>query len=157
MIGSDGDGSPGLVIGLAGVALLVGLDVQFDDFVDPADPRGWSSGTRSGRSSSAVRLADLPSIGVDHRVADPDRRRRLHTVRRHSSAGTISARAARLGGGSGRGLYGRRVPGDVRAHRRGGPARMTLITYVNPAVAILLGAVVLNEPITVGLDPLGSH
>jgi drug/metabolite transporter (DMT)-like permease len=32
-----------------------------------------------------------------------------------------------------------------------GPARMTLITYVNPAVAILLGAVVLNEPITVGL------
>ena len=32
-----------------------------------------------------------------------------------------------------------------------GPARMTLITYVNPAVAILLGAMVLNEPITVGL------
>jgi drug/metabolite transporter (DMT)-like permease len=32
-----------------------------------------------------------------------------------------------------------------------GPARMTLITYVNPAVAILLGALVLNEPITVGL------
>ena len=28
-----------------------------------------------------------------------------------------------------------------------GPARMTLITYVNPAVAVLLGAVVLNEPI----------
>ncbi|HEY5847406.1 MAG TPA: DMT family transporter, partial [Microlunatus sp.] len=32
-----------------------------------------------------------------------------------------------------------------------GPARMTLITYVNPAVAILLGALVLDEPITTGL------
>jgi drug/metabolite transporter (DMT)-like permease len=32
-----------------------------------------------------------------------------------------------------------------------GPARMTLITYVNPAVAILLGAIVLDEPLTIGL------
>jgi drug/metabolite transporter (DMT)-like permease len=32
-----------------------------------------------------------------------------------------------------------------------GPARMTLITYVNPAVAILLGAIVLGEPLTIGL------
>jgi drug/metabolite transporter (DMT)-like permease len=28
---------------------------------------------------------------------------------------------------------------------------MTLITYVNPAVAVLLGALVLHEPITLGL------
>ena len=28
---------------------------------------------------------------------------------------------------------------------------MTLITYVNPAVALLLGALVLSEPITLGL------
>jgi drug/metabolite transporter (DMT)-like permease len=32
-----------------------------------------------------------------------------------------------------------------------GPARMTLITYVSPAVAILLGAIVLSEPLTIGL------
>ena len=32
-----------------------------------------------------------------------------------------------------------------------GPARMTVITYVSPAVAILLGAVVLDEPLTIGL------
>ena len=32
-----------------------------------------------------------------------------------------------------------------------GPARMTLITYVNPAVAIVLGALILDEPITTGL------
>jgi drug/metabolite transporter (DMT)-like permease len=32
-----------------------------------------------------------------------------------------------------------------------GPARATVITYINPAVAIVLGAVVLNEPLTLGM------
>lgn len=32
-----------------------------------------------------------------------------------------------------------------------GPARMTVITFLNPAVAVLLGVVVLSEPITLGL------
>jgi drug/metabolite transporter (DMT)-like permease len=32
-----------------------------------------------------------------------------------------------------------------------GPARATVITYVNPAVAILLGALVLQEPLTIGM------
>jgi len=32
-----------------------------------------------------------------------------------------------------------------------GPARATVITYVNPAVAIALGALVLNEPLTIGM------
>ena len=32
-----------------------------------------------------------------------------------------------------------------------GPARTTLITYVNPAVALILGVVILHEPLTWGL------
>ena len=32
-----------------------------------------------------------------------------------------------------------------------GPAKSTLITFVNTAVALLLGIVFLNEPITIGL------
>jgi len=32
-----------------------------------------------------------------------------------------------------------------------GPARATVVTYVNPAVAILLGIVILSEPLTTGL------
>ena len=32
-----------------------------------------------------------------------------------------------------------------------GPAKATLITYVNTAVALLLGIVFLREPITIGL------
>mgnify|MGYP006266513393 CR=1 FL=1 len=32
-----------------------------------------------------------------------------------------------------------------------GPARTTLITYINPAVAVILGIMILGEPLTVGL------
>ena len=32
-----------------------------------------------------------------------------------------------------------------------GPSRMTVITFLNPAVAVLLGVIVLSEPITWGL------
>jgi drug/metabolite transporter (DMT)-like permease len=32
-----------------------------------------------------------------------------------------------------------------------GPSRGTLITYINPVVAVILGIVVLSEPITLGL------
>ena len=32
-----------------------------------------------------------------------------------------------------------------------GPVRVTLITYLNPAVALILGVVFLSEPITIGL------
>jgi drug/metabolite transporter (DMT)-like permease len=32
-----------------------------------------------------------------------------------------------------------------------GPTRTTVITYINPAVAIILGVIVLSEPITTGI------
>ena len=32
-----------------------------------------------------------------------------------------------------------------------GPARATVITYVNPLVAVLLGVVILGEPFTAGI------
>ncbi|WP_433685946.1 EamA family transporter [Nocardia sp. CA-119907] len=32
-----------------------------------------------------------------------------------------------------------------------GPARATVITYINPAVAILLGVTLLDEPLTIGM------
>jgi drug/metabolite transporter (DMT)-like permease len=32
-----------------------------------------------------------------------------------------------------------------------GPARATVITYINPAVAITLGVLLLNEPFTAGM------
>jgi drug/metabolite transporter (DMT)-like permease len=35
--------------------------------------------------------------------------------------------------------------------REVGPARATVITYINPAVAILLGVTLLDEPLTIGM------
>jgi drug/metabolite transporter (DMT)-like permease len=32
-----------------------------------------------------------------------------------------------------------------------GPARATVITYINPVVAIILGVALLNEPLTLGM------
>ena len=32
-----------------------------------------------------------------------------------------------------------------------GPARMTVITYLNPVVAVLAGVAVLDEPVTLGI------
>jgi drug/metabolite transporter (DMT)-like permease len=32
-----------------------------------------------------------------------------------------------------------------------GPSRTTVITYINPAVAVVLGVVVLSEPVTLGI------
>jgi drug/metabolite transporter (DMT)-like permease len=32
-----------------------------------------------------------------------------------------------------------------------GPSRTTVITYINPAVAVVLGVLILSEPITLGL------
>ena len=46
--------SAGLLLGLVGVALLVGLDIEFDDLIAIGQIIWWSSATRSGRSSSAA-------------------------------------------------------------------------------------------------------
>ena len=32
-----------------------------------------------------------------------------------------------------------------------GPSRTTFITYINPAVAVILGVIVLSEPLTLGI------
>jgi drug/metabolite transporter (DMT)-like permease len=32
-----------------------------------------------------------------------------------------------------------------------GPSRITLITYINPAVAVVLGILILAEPLTAGM------
>ncbi len=146
----DGRRVAGLVLGLAGVALLVGLDIEFDDLISIGQVMLVVIGYAIGPIIISRRLADLPSIGVITgslliaAVAYTPFAAFLWPTH-------ISARAA----GS---VVVLAVVCTAAAFlvmfaliAEAGPARMTLITYVNPAVAILLGAVVLNEPITVGL------
>jgi drug/metabolite transporter (DMT)-like permease len=140
----------GLVIGLAGVALLVGLDVRLDDFVAIGQLLLVVLGYAIGPIIISRRLADLPSLGVvtvsllvaaaayapftplvwpDHWTAP--------------AVGSVVVRAVICTATAFLVMFA--------LIAEAGPARMTLITYVNPAIAILLGAIVLGEPLTVGL------
>jgi len=140
----------GLVIGLVGVGVLVGLDVRADDFVAIGQLLLVVLGYAIGPIIISRRLSDLPSLGVvtaslviaaaAYAPFTPLVWPETWTAPAVSSVvvlAVICTATAFL------------VMFALIAEA--GPARMTLITYVNPAVAILLGAIVLNEPLTAGL------
>jgi drug/metabolite transporter (DMT)-like permease len=139
----------GLLIGFAGVAALVGLDINVDDLASVGLVMLTAVGYAIGPILINRKLSDLPAIGV-------------------VTASLIVATAIYLPFVVWR--FPDHVPADAAWSVVGlgvictavaflvffaliaeaGPARATVITYVNPAVAILLGVIVLNEPFTVG-------
>ncbi len=140
----------GLVVGFVGVALLVGLDIEVDDLIAIGQVMLVVLGYAIGPIIISRKLGDLPPIGVVTGslvvaavayapfalIAWPSQL----TARAAGSVivlGIVCTAAAFL------------VMFALIAEA--GPARMTLITYINPAVAILLGALILDEPITVGI------
>ncbi|MFT4165863.1 MAG: DMT family transporter [Microlunatus sp.] len=140
----------GLAIGFIGVALLVGLDIRADDLIAILQILVVVVGYAIGPIIIAQKLNALPAIGVVTAslviasvVYAP-----FAIVLRPSTASPAAIGSVLL----------LAVVCTAAAFMvmfaliaEAGPARMTLITYVNPAVAILLGALVLNEPITTGL------
>jgi drug/metabolite transporter (DMT)-like permease len=140
----------GLIIGFAGVALLVGLDIQFKDFAAVGATIIVSLCYAIGPIIIDRKLKDVPAIGV-------------------ITASLILATLIYLPFAPF--LLPERIPLDAAASIVGlgvlctaaafmvffaliaevGPARATVITYVNPAVAIVLGALVLDEPLTIGM------
>jgi drug/metabolite transporter (DMT)-like permease len=140
----------GLLLGLVGVALLVGLDIQVHDLIAIGQVMLVVLGYAIGPIIISRRLADLPSIGVvtgSLLIASVSYTPfALFLWPQHLTAkatdsvivlAVVCTAAAFL------------VMFALIAEA--GPARMTLITYINPAVAILLGALILKEPITIGL------
>jgi len=140
----------GLVVGFCGVGLLVGLDFQPTDLVAVLEVLGVVLGYAIGPIIITRYLADLPSIGVVTwslvvaTVAYTPFA--LTNLPRHVSGGVIASVAVLA------------VVCTATAFlvmfaliAEAGPARMSLITYVNPIVAVSLGALVLHEPITLGL------
>jgi len=140
----------GLVVGLAGVGALVGLDVSFRDLGAVGEVALVAVGYATGPIIVARRLPGVPSIGV---VAA-------------SLVVTALAYAP---------LASRQLPPTVPSPRvllavavlavvctalafllffaligEAGPVRATVITYFNPAVALLLGVTLLREPFTLG-------
>jgi len=140
----------GLVVGLAGVGALVGLDVSFRDLGAVGEVALVAVGYATGPIIVARRLPGVPSIGV---VAA-------------SLVVTALAYAP---------MASRQLPATVPSPRvllavavlavvctalafllffaligEVGPVRATVITYFNPAVALLLGVTLLREPFTLG-------
>jgi drug/metabolite transporter (DMT)-like permease len=140
----------GLIVGFAGVGALVGIDLHGTDLAAVAAIAVPAVGYAIGPLVISRRLSDLPSLGVvstsvaltalvyapvalTHRPA-------------HVSLEVLGAVAGLAFGCTALGfLLFFALIAEI------GPARSTVITYLNPAVAVLLGVVLLGEPFTVGI------
>ncbi len=140
----------GLVIGFAGVAFLVGLDIHLDDLTAVGMVMLVAVGYAVGPIIINRRLADLPPIGV---------------VTASLIVATVLyapflplAAPVQLTADAAWSIAGLGVVCTAIAFlvffaliAEAGPARATVITYINPAVAITLGVLLLNEPFTAGV------
>ncbi|HEX8940414.1 MAG TPA: DMT family transporter [Candidatus Limnocylindrales bacterium] len=141
----------GLLVGLVGVAAIVGVDLQVSNALAIGEVGLVVVGYAIGPAILARPLAGLPSLGVmalslsaSALVYAP-----IAALERPASvpsAGAVLAvvilavvctAVAFL-------LFAALIEAI-------GPVRSTVITYVNPAVAALLGVGVLHEPLTVGM------
>ena len=140
----------GLAIGFAGVAALVGLDVHLDDLGAVGLVMLTAIGYAVGPIVIARKLSDLPPMGVVTGSL------LLATVIYAPFA--IWLRPHSVPAAAGWSVVGLAVICTALAFLvffslidEVGPARATVITYINPAVAVLLGVLVLNEPFTIGM------
>jgi drug/metabolite transporter (DMT)-like permease len=141
----------GLALGIAGVAALVGLDVSGSDLGAVAEVAIVVVGYALGPAILARRLSHLPGIGV--------------VATSLSITALIYVPIVLIGDGVPSGLPSGKVVASVATLAvlctaaaflwlfalvgEVGPVRATTITYVNPAVAVLAGVIVLDEPLTV--------
>jgi drug/metabolite transporter (DMT)-like permease len=140
----------GLMLGFAGVALLVGLDIHLDDFGAVAVTILVALCYAIGPIIIDRKLKDVPAIGVITASLI------LATVIYLPFAPFLlpeKVSAAAVGSVIGLGVLCTAAAFIVffALIAEVGPARATVITYVNPAVAIVLGAMVLDEPLTMGM------
>jgi drug/metabolite transporter (DMT)-like permease len=140
----------GLCIGFAGVGALVGLDVHLSDFVAVGAVLVTALCYAIGPVIINRKLADVPPLGV-------------------ITASLILATAlyapfapwlwpAQITAAAAWSVVGLGVLCTAIAFilffaliAEVGPSRATVITYLNPAVAIVLGALILAEPLTLGM------
>jgi drug/metabolite transporter (DMT)-like permease len=152
----------GLLLGLAGVAALVGFEVQFGDVRAVVAIGIVAIAYAVGPLILSRHLADLPGTGVMAFSL-------VLSAVIYLPAGVAQAPDHWPSGKVVAAIVGLAVVCTAIAFlvffaliAEVGPARATVITYVNPAVALLLGVVVLDESFTVatgvgfGLILLGS-
>lgn len=138
----------GLLLGVVGVAALVGLDVATDDLIAVAAVAGVAAGYAVGPMILARRLSRQSGLGV---VAASLALAALFYLPaglwqapKQWPSGQVLAAVLTLA------LVCTALAFLVffQLVAEIGPARSTVITYVNPAVAVLLGVLVLDERFT---------
>ena len=145
----------GMVIGFAGVAALVGID-SFSGVIEPLFVLmviGAALGYAVAPIVANIKLSDVPSagvIGLSMAIVAS-----LYAPFSLPNLGTEFASATASS------LWALVVLGLVcsaaafviffRLIKEVGPAKASLITYLNTAVALTLGTIFLNEPVTTGI------
>ena len=140
----------GLLLGLAGVVLLLGLDVGEVRVGALLEMAVVAVGYAVAPVIMARRLADLPSIPVVASALLLTAIGYLPYAAFHWP-GSISGQAAWSVAGLGVVCTALAFVLFFALIGAIGPARSTLITYVNPAVAVLLGVLLLDEKFTLGI------
>ncbi len=141
----------GLAIGISGVAVLVGLDIPGDQWWAVGAAGVTVVGYALGPIVISTRLADAPPLAVislalamNALIYAP-----LAWIQRPTEAVPASAWWSIITLGILCTAIAFLIFFALVAEV--GPSRMTVITFLNPAVAITLGVVLLAEPITWGL------
>ena len=140
----------GLLIGFTGVAFLVGLDIHFDDLIAVGTMMLVAVGYAVGPIIINRRLSDLPPIGV---VTASLIVAAVLYAPFTALIGPVHLTAEAAWSIAGLGVVCTAVAflGFFALIAEAGPARATVITYINPAVAITLGVLLLGEPFTAGM------
>jgi drug/metabolite transporter (DMT)-like permease len=143
----------GLAIGVLGVGVLVGVDLHADSWTAIVAVLFAAAGYAIGPIVADQRLAGLPSLGISAVAMGVTAVAYLPFA--------VLTRPADLGAALAASWWAVAVLGIVCSALaflvffaligEVGPTRSTVITYVNPAVALLLGVLVLGEPLTLGL------
>jgi drug/metabolite transporter (DMT)-like permease len=140
----------GLIVGFIGVAALVGIDVSGSDVTAVIEVAFTALGYTIGPLLISKRLSELPALGVvSVSVAI--------TAIIYAPAGlthlpaTISLATALSVAGLAFVCTALAFVLFFALIIEVGPARSTVITYINPVVAVLLGVTVLGEPLTIGI------
>lgn len=141
----------GLVVGLLGVAGLVGIDLRGGELLAGVAVLGAAAGYAVGPIIADTRLAGLPGLGVTTVAmginaigylpwAIATRPRAVVPWQAWASTAVLGVVCSAVAF-----LVFFALVAEV------GPARTSVITYLNPAVAVLLGVTLLDEPLTTGI------
>lgn len=140
----------GLVLGFAGVACLVGLDLDHVDLLAVAEMLGVAVYYAAGPLVLTRWLSDVSGLGVMGCAL-------TLTALVYLPFGVLDPPTGLPGKAWGSivvlGLVCTALAFVVflALIREAGPTRSTIITYVNPAVAIVLGVLLLDEKVTTGM------